>query len=67
LSPHFHATYGEFKVQVDIKNLSKLSGEMPRKGLNLILDWAEIHQNELLEIWNLSENEKPLPKVEPLK
>lgn len=67
LPPHFHATYGEYRVQIDINNISVLSGEMPRKGLNLILDWAEIHRNELLRIWNLSEQEKPLPKVEPLK
>jgi hypothetical protein len=40
---------------------------MPRKGLNLILDWVEIHQKELLEIWKMAEQEKPLPKVEPLK
>jgi len=67
LPPHFHATYGEYKVQIDIKNLSVLKGEMPRKGLNLVLDWAEIHKNELLELWILSEQEKPLPKIEPLK
>ena len=50
LPPHFHATYGEYRVQIDINNISVLKGEMPRKGLNLILDWAEIHQKELLEI-----------------
>jgi hypothetical protein len=67
LPPHLHATYGEYRIQVDINNISVLSGEMPRKGLNLIFEWVEIHQKELLEIWTLAKQEKPLPKVEPLK
>ena len=62
-----HATYGDYRVQIDINNISVLNGEMPRKGLNLILDCTEIHKKELLEIWALSEQEKLLPKVEPLK
>lgn len=35
--PHFHAQYGEFKANINIKSLE------------LVLDWAELHQAELLQ------------------
>lgn len=66
LPPHFHASYSDFKLQVDIRNLSVIKGTMPRKGLNLVLDWAELHQDELIELWTLAQNDQPLPKIEPL-
>jgi hypothetical protein len=31
------------------------------------MEWASIHQDELLENWNLSVEEKPVKKIEPLK
>ena len=65
--PHFHATYGEYRVQIEINRLEVIEGEMPRKGLNLVLDWAELHKNELLDMWELARHEKPLLKIEPLK
>lgn len=40
LPPHFHATYGSYRILVDIKRICVIKGEMPRKGLNLVLDWA---------------------------
>lgn len=45
---HFHAHYGEFKGIIDIKALKMLEGNLPRHALSLILDWAELHQEELL-------------------
>ncbi|MBW8049906.1 MAG: DUF4160 domain-containing protein [Cytophagales bacterium] len=65
--PHFHITYNEYRAKVSIEDLKLISGKFPRKGLNLILDWAELHQEELLEKWELMKNEKPLGKIEPIK
>ena len=64
--PHFHATYGEFKVQISLKDLNVIEGKFPRKGLNLLLDWAELHKIELLELWELAKEEKPLFKIPPI-
>ena len=47
--PHFHATYGEFKASVDIRGLCISEGSLPRRAAQLVLDWAELHQAELLE------------------
>lgn len=46
--PHFHAIYGEYQGIIDIKCLTMLEGDLPRRALNLILDWAELYQKELL-------------------
>ena len=51
--PHFHATYGEYKATVNIKELCIMEGSLPRRANQLVLDWAELHQNELLDNWDL--------------
>lgn len=65
--PHFHVKYGDFKAVIDINSLSLLNGKLPRRALNLVLDWAELHQAELLEDWRLCEemqNPKPIAPLE---
>jgi hypothetical protein len=65
--PHFHVKYGEHKAIIDINNLSLTDGKLPRRALNLVLDWAELHQDELLEDWRLCEemqNPKPIAPLE---
>ena len=65
--PHFHAEYAEFKATVDIHQLCTLAGFLPRRAQELVLDWAELHQAELLADWNLCrEHQQPNP-IEPLK
>jgi hypothetical protein len=41
--PHFHALYGEDEVIIDIRTLEVLKGEMPRRVLALVLEWASHH------------------------
>ncbi len=65
--PHFHAKYAEFKGTIDIRQLKMTQGNLPRRALALILDWAELHQNELLSDWNLCENKEAPFKIDPLK
>ena len=65
--PHSHAEYGEFKATIDIKTLSVLSGTLPRRAHDLVLDWAHNHQVELLEDWNLCMSKQQPKCIEPLK
>ena len=65
--PHFHAEYGEFKAVVNIQELSIMEGSLPRRAQQLVLDWAELHQQELLEDWHLCmAKEQPRP-IAPLQ
>lgn len=65
--PHFHARYGEYKGIINIHTLQMIEGDLPRRALNLILDWAELHQKELLLDWGLCEKNQMPNKIEPLK
>lgn len=65
--PHFHVKYAEYKAIIDINALSLLEGKLPRRALSLVLDWAELHQAELLENWHLCQsmqNPKPIAPLE---
>jgi len=65
--PHFHARYGEYNGIIDINTLKMLEGDLPRRALSLILDWAELHQKELLLDWELCVKKQMPNKIEPLK
>ncbi len=67
--PHFHAEYVEFAAQISIVDFRVLNGYLPPKALALVVEWASIHQDELLENWkNLSEKGTgSFDKIEPLR
>ncbi len=49
--PHFHANYGNFQISIEIKS-GILEGKFPKRALNLVLEWHEIHKDELMDNWN---------------
>ncbi len=65
--PHFHAIYGEFQATIAIEELSVLEGELPRRALDLVLDWAQLHQDELRENWRLARAKELPKKIAPLR
>jgi hypothetical protein len=65
--PHFHAVYGESQATVDIERLCVIEGALPRRALELVLDWAELHQAELLENWRLCRRKQPPRRIAPLR
>ncbi len=64
--PHFHALYGEYEAQIDIRTLQVIEGRLPRRALQLVLDWAELHKTELLEDWELCTRMQTPKKIAPL-
>tara|TARA_R110002095_G_scaffold161766_1_gene140180 strand:+ start:1310 stop:1444 length:135 start_codon:yes stop_codon:yes gene_type:complete len=44
-----------------------MSGSFPTRAKNLVLEWLELHREELREDWKLAELRKPLKKIEPLE
>jgi hypothetical protein len=44
-----------------------INGRFPRRALRLVLEWLELHKDELLEDWQLVEKKKPLKKIAPLE
>jgi hypothetical protein len=65
--PHFHVAYQGYHAVIDIRALEVKIGRLPRRALNLTLDWAELHQTELLANWGLIEEGQPLNNIAPLE
>jgi hypothetical protein len=65
--PHFHAVYAEHEAKISIDNLTILFGSLPPRVLGLVIEWANIHNNDLQRVWNQAVNRQPLDKIEPLK
>ncbi len=61
--PHIHAIYGEYNALVDIESLEIIEGDLPSRAQKLVLEWAILYQQDLLEMWNTQE----FRKLPPLK
>lgn len=61
--PHFHVKYNEHKAVIEIQSLNVLAGYLPSKVRGLVEEWAELHQEELLVMWNSKEFHKIKPLV----
>lgn len=64
--PHFHAKYGEYEITVEILS-GIVEGKFPKRALMHVLEWQELHQEELLKDWALC-REKQMPEpIAPLE
>lgn len=64
--PHFHARYGDYEIIVEIIS-GIVEGKFPKRALNLVLEWYEIHKSELLEDWNSIRSTGEFKKIDPLE
>jgi hypothetical protein len=65
--PHFHARHAEEGAKVRIDTLEVIESSLARRQLRLVLAWAELHQDELLENWRLARAGERLREIEPLR
>ena len=65
--PHFHVRYGGERAVVAIDSLTVLEGGLSPRVLGLVVEWAAVHREELLEDWTRSRRQEPLRKIDPLQ
>ena len=65
--PHFHAIYAGSEVQVGIEPILVLEGKLPNRATSLVIEWAALHQRELMLNWNLLRNDQPIVAIKPLE
>jgi hypothetical protein len=63
---HFHAEYAEHEMRVAIESLAVISGRLPPRAMGLVVEWATLHQQELLELWGKATRLEPLHRIDPL-
>jgi len=64
--PHFHAKYGNYEVTVRLAD-GVVEGRFPRRALNLVLEWYNLHEGELRQDWDLARQRKTLRPIDPLE
>jgi len=64
--PHFHAKYGGQRAAFSIDDLRMVEGKLPQRVVSLVLEWAFLHREELMENWRRAERRERLQKIEPL-
>ncbi|MBP7709443.1 MAG: DUF4160 domain-containing protein [Rickettsiales bacterium] len=64
--PHFHAKYGKYEIEVFIESRTH-KGDFPKRALEAVFEWLDLHKEELLKDWELAVQKKSLNKIEPLE
>ena len=64
---HFHVRYAEHRAKVAIETLHLTDGELPRRALALVFEWAVLHRTELHDNWQPARDGLPLEPIEPLE
>jgi hypothetical protein len=65
--PHFHAFYAGQQAIIEIYTLSVFAGGLSPRALGLVIEWANCHQQALLENWRRAQAQQPLQKIAPLQ
>ena len=65
--PYFHAEYGDDTALIDIHNLSAFSGRLSPRAMGLVIEWATLHQQELLADWERAQAQQELQKIPPIE
>ena len=64
---HFHAVYGEHEALIEIETLAVYRGELPRRALAMVLEWAALHRDELRRDWELARSGQTPEPIAPLE
>ena len=64
--PHFHAEYGEHEELIEILTLNVYRGQLPRRVHNLVVEWADLHREELMVNWLAARQKQALNQIAPL-
>lgn len=66
LPPHFHAEYGGDEALYEIRTLRVYEGKLPRRVHNLVIEWADLHRDELMNNWERARRGQDLLDIAPL-
>ena len=64
--PHFHVKYNDYRAIISINELKIMDGHLPARILGLVIEWAELHKDELMQDWELVKKTGKFFKIDPL-
>ncbi len=63
--PHFHVKYQGYEAIIDI-GTGTIRGSLPRRVVNMVYEWLDLHRDELLNNWEKMKTLQPFDKIKPL-
>lgn len=55
-----------YQAEIAIHDFAIEKGYLPPRVLGLVIEWAQIHQDELLENWEIAVNGREFKQITPL-
>ena len=65
--PHVHARHGSAHAKIRLSPVELLGGHVPSRHLALVLQWARLHEAELMECWLRIQRDLPPGRIAPLE
>jgi hypothetical protein len=65
--PHFHASHSGNEARVGIEPVALLDGNLSARSLALVVEWARLHQAELMDNWWRLRADEPPQRIPPLE
>jgi hypothetical protein len=66
LPAHFHVRYAGYSAKIDIETLALIEGDLPARAEALVMEWANLHQEELREAFRKVSNLQQPNSIDPL-
>ena len=66
MPPHFHAIYNDLEGVFELSTLEMLEGNLPARVKGLVVEWASLHKQDLIDNWNSLTKTGEYKKIAPL-
>ena len=64
--PHIHFTYGNYECSISVLDRI-VNGQAPAKVIVKVNQWIDLHEDEILALWEKAQRGEKLNRIEPLK
>ncbi|MBR6590239.1 MAG: DUF4160 domain-containing protein [Bacteroidaceae bacterium] len=64
--PHIHFTYGGYECSISVIDRI-VDGKAPSKVIIKVNEWMDLHESEILSLWEKAQKGEKLFHIEPLK
>jgi len=64
--PHIHFTYSNFECSISVID-RVVNGTAPAKVIAKVNKWIDLHEDEILALWEKAQRGEKLNKIEPLQ
>ena len=64
--PHIHFEYGDYQCSISVLDRI-VNGQAPAKVIAKVNEWIDLHEAEILTLWEKAQRGEKIDKIEPLK